>query len=91
METALYQELSVANNIVDNTRYLFRYYGQTENNMRNGIGKTMWHDLNETYIGYWRNNKLNSKGVYKWSNGDVYYRDWQNGLMHGLGNTVCNI
>ena len=33
----------------------------------------------------WKNNKRDGKGVYKWSNGDVYDGDWKDNRPNGQG------
>jgi hypothetical protein len=39
----------------------------------------------ESYVGDWRDNKANGKGVHIWANGDKYEGDWLDFLKHGFG------
>ncbi len=39
----------------------------------------------ESYVGEWRENKANGKGVHIWATGDKYEGDWFEFLKHGYG------
>jgi hypothetical protein len=51
---------------------------------RNGRGRFV-NAKNDSYDGYWKDDKRHGGGVYKWTNGDCYEGEWIAGRMHGQG------
>lgn len=61
------------------------YEGDFENDKKHGTGKLIFlKDLNE-YEGEFCWNKLNGRGIYRWSNGDYYEGEFSNNNINGQG------
>ncbi|MEM7746700.1 MAG: peptidoglycan-binding protein [Pseudomonadota bacterium] len=56
-----------------------------------GAGKLTWrwtengHSIIETYVGEYRQGKINGRGIYTWSSGSKYDGEWLDGDYHGHG------
>ena len=71
------------------------YEGQYKmvNNERVRDGKgTLLHPINdksvtsgESYVGEWKDDKMNGFGLYTYTNGDIYEGQFLNGMQHGHG------
>ena len=62
-----------------------QYVGNFIENMKNGSGKLTFLLTDNIYEGSFCNDKIEGKGKYIWSFGDVYVGEFANGLLHGYG------
>ena len=44
----------------------------------------------DTYVGEWKNGKVNGQGAYTWPNGDKYVGEFKDGKLHGQGTHTQN-
>lgn len=58
------------------------YSGKCKKGLANGKGEAIGKD---SYNGRFSEGLPDGKGIYTWSNGDVYDGEWKNGLRHGEG------
>ena len=56
------------------------YEGQIENKKRHGQGKFIKADSNQTYMGEWRNDKMDGDGILYFENGEYYKGTIINGM-----------
>ena len=64
------------------------YYGEIENNKRNGIGKQF--NNNNEYEGIWKNGEiLKGKSIYYTEKGNIIYEgEFKDGIEHGYGEKI---
>ena len=64
------------------------YYGEIENNKRNGIGKQF--NTNNEYEGIWKNGEiLKGKSIYYTEQGNIIYEgEFKDGIEHGYGEKI---
>ena len=64
------------------------YEGGCKNNLAQGKGTASGKDA---YTGYFKTGYPHGKGVYTWSNGDVYQGEWDHGKRDGEGTLHCSL
>lgn len=61
------------------------YEGFFKNKLKEGYGKYVWNKSG-TYIGQWKDDRMNGVGVYEALNTtESHFGHWENGLLHGKG------
>lgn len=58
------------------------YWGNWENDKRNGFGTYVWED-GQKYEGQWKNDVRHGKGTVYFKNGESLSGTWQNGKLNG--------
>ena len=48
------------------------------------IGEYLWDDRRK-YIGDWKNNKMDGRGVFSWPDGRSYEGEYKDDKKHGIG------
>lgn len=61
------------------------YYGNWENNKKNGFGITYIDNFKISYRGNFKDNQMNGFGEFYYNNGDVFEGNFTNGLKNGKG------
>jgi hypothetical protein len=61
-----------------------KYYGNFEDNEKNGQGKLYYQNGN-IYEGEFKDGKRNGNGKYYYNNGDCYEGEWKNNVKNGKG------
>ncbi|CAD8062620.1 unnamed protein product [Paramecium primaurelia] len=86
----LYQDLGPVYDINDN--YEIRnfdddscYFGQVENDQKNGTGILVWSSIGNILDGIWVNNELNGFCRMIYSNGDIFESEFKFGKANGFG------
>mmetsp|Transcript_34272 Transcript_34272/g.77200 ORF Transcript_34272/g.77200 Transcript_34272/m.77200 type:complete len:365 (-) Transcript_34272:90-1184(-) len=54
---------------------------------RKGKG-SMYYDAGHECHGFWKDDNLIGRGLYRWSDGHVYDGNWESGKRHGLGRFI---
>ena len=69
------------------------YIGKMINNKMHGMGNYIFYSERETkneYVGEFKNNNREGKGVYKFSNGDEYTGNFKREMANGIGRMIYN-
>ncbi len=67
--------------------------GKMINNKMHGMGNYIFYSERETkneYVGEFKNNNREGKGVYKFSNGDEYTGNFKREMANGIGRMIYN-
>ena len=52
---------------------------------RPSVGEIIFKEMEESYIGEFKNGVYEGQGIFKFFNGEIYNGGWKDGLMHGNG------
>ncbi|KAH8097302.1 hypothetical protein JL720_190 [Aureococcus anophagefferens] len=53
-----------------------------------GAGEMTYHTTNHHYVGRWRDNKKNGRGLFTFADGNTYDGDFLDDIQHGYGKLV---
>jgi hypothetical protein len=62
-----------------------KYKGAFKNGLKHGLGVMLFYKANARYEGFWREGRMDGKGLYSWADGKRHEGMWINGERSGLG------